>query len=66
MDEEILKLLRHPTISIPDAGRVLGIGRNAAYDAVKTGVIESIPLGKRRIVPTAPLRKKLGIEMVPA
>jgi excisionase family DNA binding protein len=66
MNEEILKLLREPTISVDNAARVLKIGRNAAYEAVRRGEIESIPIGKRRIVPTAPLRKKLGIEAVPA
>lgn len=64
MNEEILKLLREPTISVDNAARVLKIGRNAAYEAVKRGEIESIPIGKRRIVPTAPLRKKLGLEAV--
>jgi excisionase family DNA binding protein len=66
MNEEILNLLREPTISVDNAARVLKIGRNAAYEAVRRGEIESIPIGKRRIVPTAPLRKKLGIEAVRA
>jgi hypothetical protein len=62
MDKDIQELLRKPTVSVPDAGRVLGIGRNAAYDAVKRGEIDSLAFGKRRVVPTAPLRRKLGIE----
>lgn len=62
MDKDIQELLRQPTVSVPDAGRVLGIGRNAAYDAVKRGEIDLLAFGKRRVVPTAPLRRKLGIE----
>ena len=46
MNEEILKLLREPTISVDNAARVLKIGRNAAYEAVKRGEIESIPIGR--------------------
>ncbi len=63
MDKEIESLLRRPTISVDDAARVLGIGRNAAYDAVRRGDIESFPVGKRRLVLTSPLRRKLGMEV---
>lgn len=66
MDEEIQKLLCQATISIEEAGRVLGIGRNGVHDVVKRGEIESISLGKRRRVLTAPLRRKLGLEVMPA
>lgn len=40
-------------------------GRNAAYEAAKSGTIAGIPVikvGKKLQVPTAPIRKLLGLE----
>ena len=49
-----------PTVSIEDAGRLLGISRSAAYNGVKSGRIPSIKLGDRIIrVPTARLSAML-------
>ena len=48
------------TVDIPEAGRMLGIGKNAAYDAAKRGQIPTIHLGKRRVVPLGKLRAMLG------
>ncbi len=48
------------TLTFAEAARLLGIGRNAAYDAVKKG--SNIKLGDRIVVPTASLRRMLGIE----
>jgi len=42
-----------PTLSIEEAGRLLGYGRDAAYAAVRAGVLPTIRIGKRkRRVPT--------------
>jgi hypothetical protein len=55
--------LTRPTISVPDAGRLFfGLARNAAYDAAKTGDIETIKVGGRIVVPVAPLAAKLGLQ----
>jgi hypothetical protein len=62
MDEHTKELLSKPTMSIDDAAILLGIGRNAAYDAARRGDIECITLKRRRRVITAPLRRMLGIE----
>jgi hypothetical protein len=62
MDPAIRELLKKPTISVENAGRVLDMSRNSAYDAVHRGDIQSVRMGKRFIVPTAPLRRLLGIE----
>ncbi len=51
-----------PVLSVEDAGRFLGLGRSAAYDAVRRGDIPSIAIGKRRVVPTAKLRVLLGMD----
>jgi len=49
-------------VTVEDAGRALGLGRSLAYEAVKTGEIPSIKIGGRITVPTAPLRKMLGLD----
>lgn len=49
-----------PTISIVRTGRILGISRNIAYEAAKSGQIPTIPVGRRRLVPTAKLLELLG------
>jgi hypothetical protein len=54
--------LSRPTISVPDAGRLFfGLARNAAYEAAKTGDIQTIKIGGRIVVPVAPLAEKLGL-----
>jgi hypothetical protein len=45
----------------PIAGRALGLGRNSTYEGARTGEIETIEVGRRRPVPTAFLRRKLGL-----
>jgi excisionase family DNA binding protein len=49
-------------VSVDLAANVLGIGRNAAYRAVKLGDIPSVKIGGRILVPTAALRNLLGLE----
>jgi excisionase family DNA binding protein len=51
---------RPRTISVEEAGNILGIGRMAAYQAVWRGQIPSIRIGRRLLVPLAKLN-----EMVP-
>jgi hypothetical protein len=61
--DDIENLLRHPTISVPDCGmKVFGLSRNGSYDAAKRGDFQTINLGKRIVVPTAPLRRMLGMD----
>lgn len=47
------------TYSIPEAAKFLGIGRNAAYEAVRKGQIPTIRIGRRLLVPKAALSKML-------
>jgi excisionase family DNA binding protein len=52
-----------PTVPVwPTAGRALGLSRGATYDAVKRGEIPAIALGRRRVVPTAALRRMLQLD----
>ena len=39
------------TYKIEEAGRLLGIGRNQAYEAAKSGQLPTIKIGKRLLVP---------------
>jgi hypothetical protein len=63
MDQEIRKALsENLTVTVELAGRALGLGRNSAYTAVRKGEIPSIKIGGKISVPTAPIRKMLGLD----
>jgi excisionase family DNA binding protein len=47
------------TMTILEAAAILGISRNAAYEAAKTGQIPIIRIGKRILVPRAALDRLL-------
>jgi excisionase family DNA binding protein len=47
------------TLSVSEAGRRLGIGRNAAYEAVHRGEIPSIRIGRLLKVPKIALMRML-------
>jgi excisionase family DNA binding protein len=47
------------TYTVEEAARLLGIGRNLAYDRVKTGEIPVIVIGRRKLVPRIALQKLL-------
>ena len=36
--------------SIPDAAKALGIGRSKTYDLIREGRLETVPIGRRRLV----------------
>lgn len=50
-----------PTITVAEAARILGIGRNQAYAAVERGEIPALRLGKSIRIPTALLLAALGL-----
>jgi excisionase family DNA binding protein len=60
MAEQITK----ETLTVEEAGRVLGIGRNSAYEAVQRGEIPTIKIGKRLLVPVRRLQRLLDGEAV--
>ncbi len=47
------------TLSVEETAEVLGIGRNSAYEGVRTGQIPSIRIGKRILVPRIALERIL-------
>jgi excisionase family DNA binding protein len=50
------------TLSVEEAGRVLGISRGAAYARAGDGSLPTVRLGKRLLVPTTALKKLLQID----
>ena len=48
------------TLSVEEAARLLGIGRNLCYDRVKTGEIPAIKIGRRLLVSRSALEKLLA------
>ena len=50
------------TVTVTEAGEVLGIGKSAAYEGVKCGQIPSIRIGGRILVPTRALEELVGLE----
>ena len=48
------------TLSVEEAARLLGIGRNLCYERVKTGEIPVIKIGRRLLVPRSALEKLLA------
>ena len=36
--------------SIPDAGAALGIGRSKTYELIGAGLLETVAIGRRRLV----------------
>lgn len=53
------------TISVEEAGALLGIGRSGAYGAAGRGEIPTLRIGRRLVVPTARLLRMLGDEGQP-
>jgi excisionase family DNA binding protein len=47
------------TKTVAEVAKILGISKNSAYDAVHSGAIPSIRLGKRFVVPIDALNKML-------
>jgi predicted DNA-binding transcriptional regulator AlpA len=62
MDEEIRRHLTDPTIPMDVLAKVLGICVATAYTAAKRGDFPTIQIGSRIVVPTAPLRRMLGLD----
>jgi len=50
------------TVKVPEAGKILGLGRAAAYNAVSRGDIPVIRIGRRILVSKAVLARMLQPE----
>jgi excisionase family DNA binding protein len=49
-------------LTVPEAARVLRIGRNSAYEAIRRQEIPSVRLGRRLLVPKQALLRLLSGE----
>jgi len=56
------ELVGRLTCTVPEAGEVLGIGRDAAYAAAGRGEIPTLRLGHRLVVPVPRLLQMLGFQ----
>lgn len=49
-----------PTITVDEAATILGISRNAAYEAIKREDLPALHIGRRIVIPVARLKYLLG------
>lgn len=49
-------------ITVEEVADLLGLGRTAAYDAIKRGDLPSFKIGRRVLVPVGKLKLLLGVE----
>lgn len=49
------------TCSVSEVAKLYGIGRNAAYAAVRAGEIPSLRIGGRIVIPIARALEQLGV-----
>lgn len=52
----------HFTLTVEEAARIYELGRSSTYRAVERGQLQSLSLGRRRLVLTVPLIRKLGLD----
>lgn len=50
------------TLTVPEAAERLGISRNHAYEAARSGDLPTIKIGKRLLVPIAAFERMLSGE----
>lgn len=59
------ELCERVTVSVEEAGQVLGLSRGAAYNAARRGDIPTLKIGMRLIVSTAQLLAMLDARAEP-
>ena len=47
---------------VEEVAEAFGISRASAYEGIRTGEIPSIRIGRRIVVPTAAVRRMLGVD----
>lgn len=56
-------LRRRPTITVREYARFIGVSADTAYEAAARGELRVLHLGRRVLVPTAPVLAELGYEV---
>ena len=59
MKIDIMKDANRLTLSVEEAGKMLGLSRGLMYEAVRTGQIPSIRVGRRILIPRLALQRLL-------
>ncbi len=54
------------TVTVKEAATILGLGRSAAYEAIRRGEIPSRRLGRRIVIPVPLLLDWLGLSALAA
>ncbi|WP_155388203.1 helix-turn-helix domain-containing protein [Catellatospora paridis] len=54
-----------PILTVPEAGRILGIGKNSAYEAARRQDFPVIKMGRLLRVPTAKFLEAMGLIVKP-
>lgn len=49
------------TLTVTEAGNLLGVSRSTAYELVRSGELKSVQLRRRVVVPVAAIADRLGI-----
>ena len=55
-------LRRRPTITVQEYAAFIGVSKDTAYEAAARGELRVLHLGRRVLVPTAPVLEALGYE----
>jgi excisionase family DNA binding protein len=50
-----------PTLTVEQAAKLLGVGRNQTYEAVAKGELPAMRIGRRWVIPTVRLLRLLGV-----
>jgi hypothetical protein len=61
--EELSELLERPTLTLPEVAAVYGVGSSTFRAGLRSGAINLpvITVGTRKVIPTAAIRRALGI-----
>lgn len=57
----LAQLENKAVITVDQAANLLTIGRTSAYEAIRRGELPSLRIGRRLVVPVAPLMQMLGM-----
>jgi excisionase family DNA binding protein len=59
MEGVTVDAIERRTLTVPEAAEVLGVSRNSAYAAARSGDLPTIRIGRRLLVPVDALERKL-------
>ncbi len=57
--------IERQTVTVEEAATILGVGRNKAYEAARSGEVPTIRIGKRLLVPLTALERLLAVGAQP-